>query len=67
MEKINVDIDIDPVAEMIKLQNLYKHYKTLYRHLFFLCCSDQRKIAKEKRDACKKRIDEIIEERCKNL
>ena len=64
---INVDIDIDPVAEMIKLQHLYRLYKTLYRQLFFLCCSNERKVVKEKRYACKKRIDEIIEERCKNV
>ena len=59
--------EIDPVKEMIHLQAMYKHYKILYRNLILLCCSDQRKIAKAKRDEYKAKIDKVIELRCKNV
>ena len=67
MDNIEIDIDIDPVAEMQHLKAMYMHYKTLYRQLFLLCCSKERKVVKAKRDACKQRLDKIIEERCKNV
>ena len=61
------NIDIDPVREIQHLQAMYYHYKVLYRKLILLCCSDQRKIAKEKRDEYKEKIQRVIDERCKNL
>ena len=61
------NIEIDPVKEMQHLEAMYKHYKTLYRKLILLCCSDQRKVAKEKRDEYKQKIQRVINERCKNL
>ena len=61
------NINIDPVKEMQHLQAMYKHYKVLYRKLILLCCSHQRKVAKEKRDEYKQKIQRVIEERCKNL
>ena len=61
------NIEIDPVKEMQHLESMYKHYKILYRNLILLCCSDQRKIAKEKRDEYKQKIQRVIEERCKNV
>ena len=61
------NIEIDPVKEMQHLESMYKHYKILYRNLILLCCSDQRKIANEKRDEYKQKIQRVIEERCKNV
>ena len=61
------NIEIDPLKEMQHLESMYKHYKILYRKLILLCCSDQRKIAKEKRDEYKQKIQRVIEERCKNV
>ena len=61
------NIEIDPVKEMQHLESMYKHYKILYRKLILLCCSDQRKIAKAKRDEYKQKIQRVIEERCKNV
>ena len=61
------NIEIDPVNEMQHLEAMYKHYKILYRNLILLCCSDQRKIAKEKRDEYKEKIQRVIDERCKNV
>ena len=61
------NIEIDPVKEMQHLEAMYKHYKILYRKLILLCCSEERKIAKEKRDEYKQKIQRVIEERCKNV
>ena len=61
------NIEIDPAKEMQHLQAMYMHYKILYRKLILLCCSDQRKIAKAKRDEYKQKIQRVIEERCKNV
>ena len=61
------NIEIDPIKEMQHLQAMYRHYKKLYRNLILLCCSDQRKIAKAKRDEYKEKIQRVIDERCKNV
>ena len=61
------NIEIDPVKEMQHLEAMYKHYKILYRKVMFLCCSEERKLAKEKRDEYKAKIDKVIELRCKNV
>ena len=61
------NIEIDPVKEMQHLQAMYMHYKILYRKVMFLCCSEERKVAKAKRDEYKARIDKVIDERCKNV
>ena len=61
------DIHIDPVREMQHLEAMYKHYKILYRKVMFLCCSEERKVTKAKRDEYKAKIDKVIELRCKNV
>ena len=61
------NIEFDPVKEMQHLESMYKHYKILYRKLILLCCSEERKIVKKKRDEYKARIDKVIELRCKNV
>ena len=61
------NIEIDPVKEMQHLESMYKHYKILYRKLILLCCSEERKIVKKKRDEYKARIDKVIKLRCKNV
>ena len=60
-------IEIDPVREMQHLQAMYWHYKKLYRKVMFLCCSEERKVVKAKRDEYKAKIDKVIELRCKNV
>ena len=60
-------IEIDPVKEMQHLEAMYKHYKILYRKLILLCCSDQRKVVKAKRDEYKEKIQKVIDSRCQNL
>ena len=61
------NIEIDPVKEMQHLESMYKHYKILYRKFLFLCCSEERKVVKAKRDEYKAKIDKVIELRCKNV
>ena len=60
-------IEIDPVKEMIHLQAMYKHYKVLYRKLILICCSDERKVVKKKRDEYKEKIQKVIDSRCQNV
>ena len=63
------NIEIDPVKEMQHLQAMYIHYKLLYRKIMFLClcCSEERKIVKKKRDEYKEKIEKVIKLRCQNV
>ena len=61
------NIEIDPVEEMQHLQAMYIHYKILYRKIMFLCCSEERKVVKAKRDEYKEKIQKVIDLRCQNL
>ena len=61
------NIEIDPEKEMQHLKAMYIHYKILYRKFMFLCCSEERKVVKAKRDEYKEKIQRVIEERCKNV
>ena len=61
------NIEIDPVKEMQHLKTMYIHYKILYRKLILLCCSDERKIAKAKRDEYKAKIQRVIATRCQKV
>ena len=61
------NIEINPVKEMQHLEAMYKHYKILYRKLIFLCCSDQRKVVKAKRDEYKEKIQKVIDLRCQSV
>ena len=61
------NIEIDPIKEMQHLEAMYKHYKILYRKFILLCCSNQRKIAKAKRDEYKEKIQKVIDTRCQNV
>ena len=67
MDNIEINSVIDPVKEMQHLEAMYKHYKILYRKLILLCCSDQRKVAKHKRDEYKEKIQRVIDLQCQNL
>ena len=61
------EIEIDPVREMQHLQAMYLHYKKLYRQLILICCSEERKHVKKKRDEYKAKIEKVIELRCENV
>ena len=61
------NIEIDPVKEMQHLEAMYKHYNIIYRKLNLLCCSNQRKVAKAKRDEYIQKIQKMIDLRCQNV
>ena len=52
---------------MQHLESMYKHYKNLYRQLILICCSEERKHVKKKRDEYKAKIEKVIELRCENV
>ena len=58
MEK-EFKIDIEIAQEIRRLEELYKHYKGLYRRVRFLCCSDQRETAKHNRDVYGEKLKEM--------
>ena len=67
MDNIEINSVIDPVKEMQHLEAMYKHYKILYRKLILLCCSNQQKVVKAKRDEYKEKIQKMIDLRCQNV
>ena len=67
MDNIEINSVIDPVKEMQHLEAMYKHYKILYRKLILLCCSNNRKVVKAKRDEYKEKIQRVIDLQCQNV
>ena len=59
--------NIEIAKEIQRLEALYRHYKNLYRELIFLCCSNNRKVAKSKRDEYKHKLREMIDLQCQNV
>ena len=67
MEKSEVVISLEIAQEIRRLEELYKHYKELYRRVRFLCCSDQRETVKHHRDHYKEKLKEMIKLQCENV
>lgn len=59
--------EIDIINEIARFEEMYKHYKILHRNLFFLCCSNVRKLAKYNRDQYKCKLREMIDSKCQNV
>ena len=59
MEKSEVVIRLEIAQEIRRLEELYKHYKGLYRRVRFLCCSDQKETVKYNRDHYKEKWKEM--------
>ena len=51
--------EIDFANEIARLEEMYKHYKILYRKFILLCCSNERKVVKYKRDQCKLKLNQM--------
>ena len=45
--------------EIRRLEELYKHYKKLYRRVRFLCCSNQKETVKHNKDHYKEKLKEM--------
>ena len=49
-------IDLEIAQEIRRLEELYQHYKKLYRRVRFLCCSEQKETVKHNRDHYKEKL-----------
>ena len=61
MEKSEVVIDLEISQEIQRLEELYGHYKGLYRRMRLLCCSEGRGTVKRNRDHYKEKLKEMKE------
>ena len=53
--------------EIRHLEELYKHYKKVYRRVRLLCCSNQKETAKHNKDHYKKKLKEMTKLQCENV
>ena len=56
MEKSEVVISLEIAQEIRRLEELYQHYKKLYRRVRFLYCSEQKETVKHNRDHYKEKL-----------
>ena len=63
MEK-EFKIDLEIAQEIRRLEELYQHYKGLYRRVRFLCCSEQRETVKHNKDHYKVKLKEMVKLQC---
>ena len=49
-------IDLEIAQAIQRLEELYKHYKKLYRRVRFLCCSEQKETVKHNKDHYKEKL-----------
>ena len=67
MEKSEDVIDLEITQEIQRLEELYRHYKGLYRKVRFLCCSEQRETVKHNRDHYKEKWKEMVKLQCERV
>ena len=60
-------IDREIAQEIQRLEELYKHYKGLYRRVRFLCCSEQRETVKHNKDHYKVKLKEMVKLQCERV
>ena len=53
--------------EIRRLEELYKHYKKLYRRVRFLCCSDQKETVKHNKDHYEMILKEMTKLQCEKV
>ena len=64
-EKIKIANEI--AQEIRRLEELYIHYKVLYRRVRFLCCSEQKETVKHNRDHYKVKLKEMVKLQCERV
>ena len=57
-------IDLEIAQEIRRLEELYQHYKGLYRIVRFLCCSEQRETVKHNKDHYKEKLKKMTKLQC---
>ena len=60
-------IDLEIAQEIRRLEELYRHYKGLYRRVRFLCCSEQRETVKHNRDHYKEKLKKMTKLQCERV
>ena len=55
-----IKIDLEIAQEIRRLEELYRHYKRLYRRVRFLCCSEQRETVKHNKDHYKEKLKKMV-------
>ena len=60
-------IDLEIAQEIRRLEELYKHYKKLYRRVRFLCCSEQKETVKHNKDHYKEKLKEMVKLQCERV
>ena len=54
-----IGISLEIAKEVRRLEEMYKHYKKLYRRVRFLCCTNEKAVAKYHKDEYKKKLKEM--------
>ena len=60
-------IDLEIAQEIQRLEELYKHYKKLYRRVRFLCCSEQKETVKHNKDHYKEKLKRMVKLQCERV
>ena len=60
-------IDLEIAQEIRRLEELYKHYKKLYRRVRFLCFSEQRETVKRNKDHYKEKLKTMTKLQCERV
>ena len=54
-----IEISLKIAKEIRHLEEMYKHYKKLYCRVRFLCCTNEKAVAKYHKDEYKKKLKEM--------
>ena len=57
-------IDLEIAQEIRRLEELYQHYKKLYRRVRFLCCSEEKETVKHNKDHYKEKLKGMVKLQC---
>ena len=60
-------IDLEIAQEIRRLEELYQHYKKLYRRVRFLCCSEQKETVKHNKDHYKEKLKRMVKLQCERV
>ena len=54
-----IEISLEIAQEVRRLEEMYKYYKKLYRRVRFLCCTNERAVAKYHKDVYGEKLKEM--------
>ena len=62
-----IEISLEIAKEIRRLEEMYKHYKKLYQRVRFLCCTNEKAVAKYHKDEYKKKLKEMRKLQSENV